>query len=1126
MLAIAPLLAGLVSAPQMLLHLRADTGIVLDASQRVALWKDLSPRHTDFGTTNFPSPRAVFLTRFHDTAEKRVYKTFDSNEQLRPRVVAKGIGGHPSVVFDGSQVLVDTTSLPLDAGFTLFAVAQDSTGNGNAATLIDKGPGDMNTALSNGWADSINGCYALGIPWVDNVTTSNFASSSPTLYGSSWDGHSGNLWANGQFLSTGTWVRTIKRNKETWIGGVKNPHGDLQAFLDGRISEIRVYAGALDSSTRKSIEDSLKCRYGIDLSACPPPKASDALLLHLRADTGLVLDSRGLLATWKDLSPRHTDFVTTNFGLPRAVFVTRYHDTAEKRVYKTYAADSLLRPRVAQNGIGGKPSVVFEGQQALVDTTTLPLDSGFTLFAVAQDSTGIGYAATLIDKGPGDMNTALSNGWADSINGCFALGIPWINNITTSNFASSSPTLYGSSWDGRKGNLWANGQFLSTGTWSSTIKRNKETWIGGVKNPYGDLQSFLKGRISEIRIYRGALDDSLRKKIQDSLIERYSILSPLPPPPVDDGMILHLRADTGVILDSRGKVATWKDLSTRHTNFVTTSFGKPKAVFLTRYHDTASKRVYKTYDADSLLRPRVVQNGIGGRPSIAFDGEQALCDTTSLPLDSGFTLFAVAQDSTGNGHTAILVDKGPGDFNTDLPNGWDDSINGCFNMGVAWVRNFAQSNVQTSNPALYQSAWNGQIGSLWINGQFLASGTGSNPSARNKSTWIGGVENAHNTLQNFLTGRISEIRIYRGILDSNLRKAIQDSLIARYRIGKIPPPPVANGLILHLRADTGVILDSRGKVATWKDLSPRHTNFLTPNLGKPKTVLLTRFHDTAEKRVYKTLDADSLLRPNIVKNGINGLPSVSFDGLQTLVDTSSLPLDSGFTAFIVAQDSTAHGQAATMLDKAPGDFNFGLPNGWDDDTIGSLSLGVGWVASIAHSDFETKRPCLYEASFGDSTGIIRTNGRFLTAGKWKSGSERNKSTWLAGTLNSHQELQNFMTGRISEIQVYSGVLDSATRVSVEMALIQRYSIVDSGAHVGIGARNTSSETRIFKSGSAFQISTTEFDRAILYAPNGRILSTQAIVGGRATLPAFRGTAILQLAIGGKRSISRVLVSDE
>ena len=236
--------------------------------------------------------------------------------------------------------------------------------------------------------------------------------------------------------------------------------------------------------------------------------------------------------------------------------------------------------------------------------------------------------------------------------------------------------------------------------------------------------------------------------------------------------ILHLRADSGVVLDANGRVKLWKDLSPRHTDFGTSNLGNPQLVFLTANYDTAEKRVYRTLDSDSLLRPRLVQNGIGGLPAVAFDGAQTLVDTSSLPLDSGFTLFVVAQDSTGHGHSAVLIDKGPGDFNSDLPNGWDDAIDGSFNISISWIQNIAKSSFETSSPTLYESSWNGTTGTLRENGQFLVSGNRTGTVQRNKSTWIGGVSNPHGVLQNFMTGRISEVVVYVGELDSVARKGV------------------------------------------------------------------------------------------------------------------------------------------------------------------------------------------------------------------------------------------------------------------------------------------------------------------------------------------------------------------
>lgn len=251
--------------------------------------------------------------------------------------------------------------------------------------------------------------------------------------------------------------------------------------------------------------------------------------------------------------------------------------------------------------------------------------------------------------------------------------------------------------------------------------------------------------------------------------------------------ILHLRADRGVVLDAQRRVATWKDISPRHTDFETSRLGRPQLVFLTSFRDTAEKRVFKTLDSDAKLRPRLVRVGIGGKPSIAFDGAQALVNSSSLPLDSGFSLFVVAQNLSPNGQCATMIDKGPGDFNTDLPNGHAGGVNGAFNMGIAWIHDVAHSEFQTNQPTLYESAWNGKRGSLRANGQFLQSGEHLQKLDRNPATWMGGVLNPHGVLQNFLVGRISEVIIYPRELDPHDRQMVEKLLMAKYRISASSP---------------------------------------------------------------------------------------------------------------------------------------------------------------------------------------------------------------------------------------------------------------------------------------------------------------------------------------------------
>ena len=52
-----------------------------------------------------------------------------------------------------------------------------------------------------------------------------------------------------------------------------------------------------------------------------------------------------------------------------------------------------------------------------------------------------------------------------------------------------------------------------------TPQRNKVTTLGAVLR--NTLSNFLKGEISEVRVYSGVISDSLRKIVEDSLIARY-----------------------------------------------------------------------------------------------------------------------------------------------------------------------------------------------------------------------------------------------------------------------------------------------------------------------------------------------------------------------------------------------------------------------------------------------------------------------------------------------------------------------------------------------------------------------------------------------------------------------------
>ena len=100
---------------------------------------------------------------------------------------------------------------------------------------------------------------------------------------------------------------------------------------------------------------------------------------------------------------------------------------------------------------------------------------------------------------------------------------------------------------------------------------------------------------------------------------------------VQNGLVLHLRADAGVESNRDGRVSTWKDQSTG------------------QHHASQSK---------PEQQPLLVNNVIGKRPVIRFDGKRRFLDVAGKLLTSQTcSIFAVASDvagQTATGHREII----------------------------------------------------------------------------------------------------------------------------------------------------------------------------------------------------------------------------------------------------------------------------------------------------------------------------------------------------------------------------------------------------------------------------------------------------------------------------------------
>lgn len=459
-------------------------------------------------------------------------------------------------------------------------------------------------------------------------------------------------------------------------------------------------------------------------------------ILHLRADSGVVLDSKGAVRSWKDLSPRGTHFGT---------------------VASNGIVDSAKRPVATTSGLQGRPSVRFLGRHVLADTTSLPLDSGFTLFFVARDSNPDALSAFL-NKGKSDLSVDL---WGQDA-GNFQISQAWVVGIAKTSFQTSSPMLYEASWNGSQAKLYVAGRLEAKGTANPALVRNKTTWLGGA---FADSrwQGLFDGHVGEVLVYPGVLADSIRWRVEDRLLSEWSIhrlgRASSPDGPGDSTeLLVHLRADSGLLLDSQKRVIQWTSLAARKSLF--------------RPIDNSGK-------IQTALAPTVTSSGLSNLPSVRFSGSNALCDTSGLPLDSGFTLFFVAQDSNPTAMSAFL-NKGPNDLSVDL---WEQSA-GYFNISHAWVVGLAKTSFLSVAPQLYVASWSRDTARLFVSGKTEAKAHAIlSDLVRAKRTWLAGVYYVDfDRVDYFFKGHVGELRLYKGYVGDALRGSIEDAMMAEWSI--------------------------------------------------------------------------------------------------------------------------------------------------------------------------------------------------------------------------------------------------------------------------------------------------------------------------------------------------------
>lgn len=269
--------------PELIVHLRSDTLVAVDAGGFVASWGDASGHGHSFRQDNAAS---------------------------RPYLHRAGSpDGKPSIAFDGvSDFLRNDESILLHDSATFLIIAQDSEPD-RSTILLEKGMGDIGVHLWYGLGKNYDLCRS----WEHTIASTSFQTSKWAIYNARWSGTKGDIWVSGLATGSGLGDNGAWTNNPTLVLGAGYLQGDMSLgsqadfFFHGQVSEVRIYHGYLDDAQRKSLEDSLLRsrkleRLGgvppVDTPVVVPPPLDTPVVVPPPADTPIVVPPTGIDTSW------------------------------------------------------------------------------------------------------------------------------------------------------------------------------------------------------------------------------------------------------------------------------------------------------------------------------------------------------------------------------------------------------------------------------------------------------------------------------------------------------------------------------------------------------------------------------------------------------------------------------------------------------------------------------------------------------------------------------------------------------------------------------------------------------------------------------------------------------------
>lgn len=196
----------------------------------------------------------------------------------------------------------------------------------------------------------------------------------------------------------------------------------------------------------------------------------------------------------------------------------------------------------------------------------------------------------------------------------------------------------------------------------------------------------------------------------------------------------------------------------------------------------------------SSQRPTFLSNAIGGLPAVHFNSANQTYLSFARPVSGDFTMVCLFRSSQGL-NSGTLFYQGAGLVNGEMPGQVNDFgtclfANGsvCAGTGNPDVAVNSGSGFNDGQPHIFTFTRKQGIGALalYLDGALAGTVTGGLQALTAPAQLVLG---AQQTLLNFLTGDIAEVKIYDGALSDAERTAVEDSLRCKYGLGTGAPPP-------------------------------------------------------------------------------------------------------------------------------------------------------------------------------------------------------------------------------------------------------------------------------------------------------------------------------------------------